>query len=102
MGSWFDNVSAPDANVYFENGYMNTFDEGQSKGANQQLLKYTDVKVGDTWTRITPTETYYHEVLSINESVTVPAGTFICKKIQVTFQNELMIKSLIGLMSSGR
>ena len=42
---------------------MNTFDEGQSKGANQQLLKYTDIKVGDTWTRITPTETYYPEVL---------------------------------------
>jgi hypothetical protein len=89
MASWLDDDKGLDANVYFENGFMNTFDEGQSKGANQQLLKYINAKVGDTWTRITPTETYYHEVISINETVTVPAGTFVCKKVKVTFLNAI-------------
>lgn len=87
MASWFDNTQLPDAGIYFENGYMNTYDAVETKGANQQLLKITNAKVGDTWTRITPTETYYHELLSVNETVTVPAGTFVCKKVRTTFKN---------------
>jgi hypothetical protein len=83
----FDDTPGDRVYLYGENGYLNWYDEGQAKGANQQILKYNNAQVGDTWTRITPTETYHHECVSINESVTVPAGTFVCKKIHTTFEN---------------
>ncbi len=87
MATWFDDTQGASVYLYGQGGYLCWYDEGLSKGANQQLYKYQNAVVGDTWTRITPTETYHHECLSVNESVTVPAGTFICKKIKVTFEN---------------
>ncbi|MBL0358711.1 MAG: hypothetical protein IPP72_18425 [Chitinophagaceae bacterium] len=87
LATKFDTDPGANAYLYGDNGYLNWYDEGQSKGANQKVLKYNNLNVGNTWTRITASETYTHECLSVNESVTVPAGTFICKKIKVTFAN---------------
>lgn len=87
MSTWFNNAPGENAFLYYQNGYINQYDQGQSVGANQYLYKWQNAQVGDTWTRITPTETYTHTVESVNESVTVPAGTFICKKVHITFAN---------------
>ncbi|UAY52305.1 hypothetical protein [Ferruginibacter albus] len=82
----FDNDKST-AFEYYSNGFLCTYDDGESIGPDQPILKFTNAQVGDKWTRITPSETYYHELESLNESVTVPAGTFICKKIKTTFKN---------------
>jgi hypothetical protein len=87
MESMFDDTKGTDAFFYYVGGYINEYEAGSSRGANQQWLKWDNVKVGDKWTRVTADETYYHEVMSLDEVVTVPAGTFTCKKIKVTFKN---------------
>lgn len=85
--SQYDSLSPNFDYLYLEDKFLCIYDATDVKSANQFLLKISKAKVGDKWTRITPNETYYHELISLNESVTVPAGTFICKKIKVTFKN---------------
>jgi len=87
VSNQYDNETPFTNKAYYENGYLNNMGTAAAKAPNQQFLKYKDVHLGDTWTRVTPTETYYYKVVGLNETVTVPAGTFICKKIEITFKN---------------
>jgi hypothetical protein len=44
----------------------------------------SDVKVGDSWTETEDGVTYTTTVMTLNENVTVTAGTFACTKLKST------------------
>lgn len=44
----------------------------------------SSLKVGDTWDETEDGITYTTTVMSLNENVTVPAGTFVCAKLKGT------------------
>jgi hypothetical protein len=83
----WDNTAGTAVYEYSDHGFLDTYDEGETQGANQHLVEYTNPKVGDTWTRITPSETYYHTMVSIDTSITVAAGTFVCNAVKTEFKN---------------
>lgn len=85
--STFDGDAGGDAYFYAKDGFLCVYEPPETRGGTQRRLKLNNAAVGDVWSRIVPGKTYYHELKSLNESVTVPAGTFICKKVEVTFSD---------------
>jgi hypothetical protein len=61
---------------YYENGYL--YKQPESSPLADKYLKYKDLKVGDIWADLYRD----YEVVALQETITVPAGTFSCTKVK--------------------
>jgi len=84
----FDGTPEDPAFLYAQGEYLNSFEGGESKAANQRYTKYVNVKLGDKWTKIGSTS-YNYEVTAVDTSITVPAGTFLCDAVKVISSSSL-------------
>ncbi len=82
MDTRYDDEEAPAAYIYYTNGGLNHYFKGQSRASRQMYLKYENVAVGDTWSSVSDNMINRFEVLSLTDTVVVPAGTFVCKRIE--------------------